>query len=35
MRTKRIIGLIVLGCIIASLAVLAGLIAWLGAAGSA
>jgi hypothetical protein len=32
MRTKRIIGLIVLVCIIASLAVLAGLIAWLGAA---
>lgn len=33
MRTKRIIGLIVLGCILASFGVLAGLIAWLGAAG--
>lgn len=32
MRTKRIIGLIVLGCFLASFAVLAGLIAWLGAA---
>lgn len=32
MRTKRIIGLIVLGCVLASFAVLAGLIAWLGAA---
>jgi hypothetical protein len=32
MRTKRTIGLIVLGCIIASLSVLAGLMAWLGAA---
>jgi hypothetical protein len=32
MRTKQIIGLIVLGCIVASLGVLVGLIAWLGAA---
>jgi hypothetical protein len=32
MRTKRIIGFIVLGCVLASFAVLAGLIAWLGAA---
>lgn len=32
MRTKQIIGLIVLGCILASIVVLAGLIAWLGAA---
>jgi len=32
MRTKQIIGLILLGCIIASLVVLAGLMAWLGAA---
>ena len=32
MRTKRIIGLIILGCVISSIAVLAGLIAWLGAA---
>jgi hypothetical protein len=32
MRTKQIIGLIVLGCIGASLGVLVGLIAWLGAA---
>jgi hypothetical protein len=32
MRTMRIIGLIVLGCVMASFAVLAGLIAWLGAA---
>ena len=30
MRTKRTIGLIVLGCILASFAVLAGLIVWLG-----
>lgn len=30
MRTKRIIGLIILGCTIASLGVLAALIAWLG-----
>ena len=32
MRTKQIIGLIVLGCIVASLGVLVGLIAWVGAA---
>jgi hypothetical protein len=32
MRTKQIIGLIVLGCIVASLGVLAGLITWLGPA---
>ncbi len=32
MRTKQIIGLIVLGAVIASLALLAGLILWLGAA---
>jgi hypothetical protein len=32
MRTKRIIGLIVLGCVLASFAMLAGLIARLGAA---
>jgi hypothetical protein len=32
MRTRQTIGLIVLGCIIASIVVLAGLIAWLGAA---
>jgi hypothetical protein len=32
MRTKQIIGLIVLGCIGASLGALVGLIAWLGAA---
>jgi hypothetical protein len=32
MRTKQIIGLIVLGCIVASLGVLGGLIAWLGTA---
>src|SRR5688572_25281649 len=32
MRTKQIVGLIVLGCILASIGVLAGLIAWLGAA---
>lgn len=30
MRTQRTIGLIVLGCVLASLAVLAGLIAWTG-----
>ena len=30
MRTRRTIGLIVLGCVLASLAGLAGLIAWLG-----
>src|SRR4029453_2152956 len=30
MRTKQIIGLIVLGCTVASLGVLAGLITWLG-----
>ena len=30
MRTKQIIGLIVLGCVVASLGVLAGLITWLG-----
>jgi hypothetical protein len=32
LRTNRIIGLIILGCIVASFAVLAGLIAWVGAA---
>jgi hypothetical protein len=32
MRTKQTVGLIVLGCILASLAVLASLIVWLGAA---
>jgi hypothetical protein len=32
MRTKQIIGLIVLGCTVASLGVLAGLITWLGPA---
>jgi hypothetical protein len=34
MRTKQIIGLIVLGCVGASLGVLVGLVAWLGAKGS-
>ena len=33
MRTKQIIGLIVLGCVGASLGVLVGLVAWLGAKG--
>ncbi len=32
MRTKQIIGLIVLGCTVASLGVLVGLVAWLGTA---
>jgi hypothetical protein len=31
MRTKRTIGLIILGCLLASFAVLAGLLSWLGA----